>query len=411
MLNKARFKVLSGAIIIGVSAALSMPAFAASETLMNLLSILRDRGSISQDEYNALANAAKNESTQTQKAAQKSAQPAPAHGWWDDTRISGRMYYDMSYINDKRAGVRQSSSGPGFDIKRFYVGIDHKFSDMFSGDVTTDFTYDSTAGATQVYIKKAYLDARISDALDIRFGSTDLPWVPFVEGLYGHRYVENVMIDRTKFGTSADWGLHVNGKLADGMFNYAFSVVNGAGYKHPGVHTNSLDFEGRVNANWNDFVVGVGGYVGKLGKDAESATTYHTAKRFDAVAAWVTSQTRIGVEYFNATDFKNVTSMTSDKAEGVSFFASYQFDPRWSVFGRYDYVKPNKDTNSSLKDNYYNVGVTYTPAKIVDFSLVYKHDHAGDGSLATSNGTIGGLTATTGSGYYDEFGLFSRFRW
>jgi len=416
VLNKAKFKVLSGAIIIGVSAALSTPAFAASETLMNLLSILRDKGSISQDEYNALANAAEHESAQAQKASQPAAQKAeqaaaPAHGWWNDTKISGRMYYNFSYINNKSDGVRQSNSGTGFDIKRFYVSIDHNFTDMFSGDITTDFTYDSNVGATQLYIKKAYLEAKINDALDIRLGSTDLPWIPFVEGLYGHRYVENVLVDRTKFGTSAGWGLHLKGKLANGMLNYAFSVINGAGYKHPGVHTNAMDFEGRVSANWNHFVLGVGGYVGKLGKDVEGTPTYHTAKRLDVIGAWVTDRARLGVEYFHATDFKNVTTVASDTADGYGVFASYQFDPKWSVFGRYDHANPTKDTNSSLKDDYYNVGVTYTPAKIIDLSLVYKHDKIGGGYWGTSNGTIGGSTATTGSGTYDEVGLFSRFRW
>jgi hypothetical protein len=390
---------------------LSAPAFA-GETLKNLLSILRDKGTITQDEYNALIVAANNEEQGAKKAVEKPAAQAetPASGWWDDTKVSGRMYYNFSYINNKRSGVRQSNSGTGFDIKRFYVGIDHKFNDIFSGNVTTDFTYDSNAGATQVYIKKAYLDARISKALDLRLGSTDLPWVPFVEGIYGYRYVENVMIDRTKFGTSADWGLHANGKLGDGTFQYAVSVVNGAGYKHPGVHSNTIDFEGRLSANWNNFILGVGGYVGKLGKNPEGATTYHTANRFDAIGAYKTSDITLGIEYFYAKNWANITSPTSDTAEGVSVFGSYKFNPEWALFGRYDYVKPNKDTNSSLNDDYFNVGIAYSPARIVDFSLVYKRDHAGDGNLNTGNGRIGGLTAVD-SGTYDEVGLFGRFRW
>ena len=408
MINKTKLKMLSGVLVVGATVALSAPAYATSETVMNLLSILRDKGSISQDEYDALVNASKMEEKDMEKAAAK---PTAEKGWWNDTKISGRMYYDMSYINNKSEGVKQSNSGAGFDIKRFYVSIDHKFTDMFAADVTTDFTYDSNVGATQLFIKKAYLEAKVNKALNIRLGSTDLPWVPFVEGLYGYRYVENIMIDRTKFGTSAGWGIHLKGALSDGRLNYAFSVINGAGYKHPGVHTNSVDFEGRVSTKWNNFVLGLGGYVGKLGNDKEGATTFHTAKRLNVIAAYVDSQFRAGVEYFRAWDFKNVTTPASDSAEGVSFFTSYKFNPLWSVFGRYDYVKPTKDTNSNLKDNYFNVGVTYSPAKIVDFSAVYKHDRIGSGTWGTANGTIGGLTSTAGSGTYDEFGLFGRLRW
>lgn len=403
-------KTISIAILVGGVFAFSTPAFA-GDTLMNLLSILRDKGTISQDEYNALVYAANNEDKAAKKAAEKqTAKAEPASGWWDSTKVSGRMYYNYSYINNKRSGARQSNSGTGFDIKRFYVGIDHKFNDTFSGDITTDFTYDSNAGATQVYIKKAYLDAKINDALDLRFGSTDLPWVPFVEGIYGYRYVENVIIDRTKFGTSADWGVHAKGNLGGGI-QYAFSVVNGAGYKHPGVHSNAVDFEGRLSTQWENFILGIGGYVGKLGKSTKGNTpTFHTAQRFDAIGAYKTSDITLGLEYFYAKDWMNVTSTTSDTAEGVSVFASYKFNPEWALFGRYDYVKPHKDTNSSLKDDYFNVGIAYSPAKIVDFSLVYKHDHAGKGSLGTSNGTIGGLNLTS-SGNYDEVGLWGRLRW
>ncbi|MGB8273976.1 MAG: hypothetical protein WCF16_01760 [Alphaproteobacteria bacterium] len=343
---------------------------------------------------------------------QQQAKSTAPSGWWTDTKISGRMFYDLTYIEHKRSGVRQDSSGPGFDIKRFYLGIDHRFDDTFSANITTDFLYDSTAGATQLFIKKAYLDMNLAPEIDVRFGSTDLPWVPFVEDIYGYRYVEAILIDRTKFGTSADWGVHAKGKLANGLIHYAVAAVNGAGYKHPftGAHTNVMDFEGRVDLDWNNFILAVGGYVGKLGKDVDSVATPHTANRFDAIAAYKTEQVALGVEYFIANDWNNVTSVTSDQAEGVSVFGSYKFAPMWAVFTRYDYMEPNQDTNSSLNDNYFNVGITYSPAKIVDFSLAYKHEWADHGNLSTANGTIGGLTTMT-DGTYDEAGVWARFRW
>jgi len=336
-------------------------------------------------------------------------------GWWDNTSISGRMYFDISNIdhesNGSKAGL--TDNGTGFDIKRFYVSIDHKFDDVWSADVTTDVTYDSTASVSQIFLKKAYLQAKVwGDAFTVRAGSADMPWIPFVEGLYGYRYVENTLIDRTKFGTSADWGVHFLGKLADGLINYQLSVVNGAGYKKIPIgggtnRSNTVDVEGRVNLNWDDFVVGVGGYTGKLGKDVEGTTTYHTAQRFDAIAAYVSGPIRAGVEYFNANDWNNVTTTTSDSADGWGGFVSYKFMPEFAVFGRYDYVTPNKDTNNILHDNYYNFGITWSPIKIVDLSLVYKHDEASHGTISTSNGTIGGSV----NGTYSEVGLFGQFQW
>jgi hypothetical protein len=341
----------------------------------------------------------------------------PKTGWWENTSVSGRMYFDATHIDHKSNGAKTGlvDNGYGFDIKRFYIGIDHKFNDIFSANVTTDFTYagkSTETNTTRLYLKKAFLQAKVDDALVLRLGSTDLPWVPFVEDVYGYRHVENTLIDRTSFGTSADWGAHASGKLAGGVLNYAVAVVNGAGYKNPpgagnAKHFQSVDFEGRVNANWQNFIVGVGGYVGKLGNDVQGARTFHTASRFDALAAYVAGPMRVGVEYFTANNWKNVNSATADKAEGIGGFVSYKFLPEWSVFGRYDYVKPNKDTNSSLHENYYNVGIQWSPAKIVDFALAYKHDRAEHGTIGTSNGTIGGSR----NGTYSEIGIWGQFRW
>lgn len=350
-----------------------------------------------------------------QRQAQMQA-PAPSmlQGWWDNTSIGGTAYLDFSNIAHSSNGVRQSDTGTNFDLKRFYVAIDHKFDNVWSANITTDVTYDSTTKASQVYIKKAYLQAKVAgDMLVVRLGSADLPWIPFVEGLYGYRYVENTLIDRTKFGTSADWGAHVLGNLDNGLIAYQFSVINGSGYKVIPIggganRSKSVDFEGRINLNYDGFVLGVGGYNGDLGKDVQGGTAVdHTATRFNAVAAYVTGDIHAGIEYFNASDWNNVTTTTSDSAQGWGSFLSYKFMPEFSVFGRYDYVTPNRKTNSALHDNYYNLGVTWSPTKIVDLSLVYKHDQASNGTIATSNGTIGGSK----NGDYSEVGLFTQLKW
>ena len=349
--------------------------------------------------------------------------PPPPSGWWSNTSISGRMYFDVTNISNKVNGVRSTAAtntttsgatngnGTNFDIKRFYVGIDHTFNDVYSANVTTDATYDANVSAGQLYLKKAYLQAKYDPAFVIRLGSADLPWVPYAEGLYGYRYLENVMIDRTKFGTSADWGVHVLGTLFDGILNYQLSAVNGGGYKKTPVGSDAnrfstMDFEGRISAVYQGFNLAVGGYSGKLGQ-ASGVTTFHTAQRFDVLGAYVADGLRVGVEYFQANDWTAVKSVTPDSAHGVSGFASYQVLPQWAVFGRYDSVDPTTKTVPLLNDNYYTFGITYSPIKIVDFSLAYKHDDVGHGTLGTSNGTIGGSV----NGSYNEIGLWGDLQW
>jgi hypothetical protein len=327
---------------------------------------------------------------------------------------------DFSNIEHKVSGTKQSDTGTNFDLKRFYLSVDHKFDDVWSANLTTDVTYDATTKASQLFIKKAWLQAKVwDDAFVVRAGASDMAWIPFVEGLYGYRYVENTLIDRTKFGTSTDWGGHFFGKFADGLVNYQVSVVNGSGYKADPIgggvnRSKGLDVEGRVNLNWDGFVVGVGGYEGKLGLDIQGAApTFHTATRFDAVAAYSVPGIHIGFEYFDANDWGNVKTapgLPTDDAEGYGAFASYDFMPQFGVFGRYDYVTPLETSAKKLHDNYYNFGVTWHATKIVDVSLVYKHDSASDGVLATSNGTIGSTVAGA-SGAYNEVGVFTQLKW
>src|SRR5215831_3985687 len=139
----------------------------------------------------------------------------------ETTTVSGKAFIDVTDYNLKNDGVDSANNGFGIDVKRFYLGVTHVFDDTWSANITTDFNYVGNDGETQLFIKKAYVQAKLSDAFVGRIGSADLPWVPYVEDLYGYRYVENVLVDRLKFGTSADWGLHAGGKVNDGMFSYA----------------------------------------------------------------------------------------------------------------------------------------------------------------------------------------------
>jgi len=356
-------------------------------------------------------------------------------GWWYNTKVSGRMYFDATQYEQKLNGNDVASQkGIGFDIKRFYIGIDHKFDSVWSANITTDFLYDSSAkNATQIYIKKAFLDAHLDDALDIKLGSTDMPWIPFAEGVYGYRYVENTLIDRLKLGNSADWGVHFSGKFGDGgMFAYAVSVINGAGYKTPPgagnqVRFKSVDVEGRLSANIDHFTVAVGGYDGRLGKDMQGAATpaIHDATRFNALAAYTDDMFRVGVEYFSARDFLEVAPTAAncpgglaknckDSDDGYSGFAAVKFDPQWAVFGRYDWIeeKTNDTSIRRPRDGYYNVGVEWTPAKIVSLALVYKHDSEDHGKLSQQNGSgTLGTNSLGAKGTYNEIGLFGVFQW
>lgn len=342
-------------------------------------------------------------SPQPAEAKQSTTVPAPLQ-WAADTKISGRVYYNMSSVSAKDASGANVQKEGGFQIKRVYVGIDHKFNDVLSGNVTTDISPISGIGQT-LYIKKAYLQAKFNPALIIRLGAADMPWVPYSEGLNGYRHIEKVITDLDGFGTSSDWGVHVMGSAADGVLSYQLSAIDGGGYRNPQL-SKAIDFEGRLSLTYKGFNAAVGGYTGKLGKDVQGATVFHTANRLNALLAYQ-GQVQdipftIGGEYFYAKNWKQILAPLEDASSGYSLFASVVPLAQWSLFGRYDWVKPSRMLNPLQKDNYYQFGIQYSPAHIVDLALVYKRDNADDGLK------IGNLGA--GQATRNELGLYGQFR-
>lgn len=365
--------------------------------------------------------------------------------------IGGKIFADLTNIDQQNNGTDTSNSGTGVDVKRFYIIVNEKFDDMWSAKLESDATYNSVTASTctgtgatlkcttgttaqqvDVYMKNAYLQMTLDPAFWVKLGEADNPWIPFVEGVYNHRYVENVLVDRLKFASSADWGLSAGGDLLGKTLSYQVSVVNGNGYKNP-TRSKTMDVEGRVSCQpIRGVILAIGGYEGKLGQDkyANDVTiagvsvpqTYRTASRADALVAYVGDGLRAGVEYFSANDWTNGisglsdvneytssgASNPSDKADGESVFVSYDFTPMFGAFGRYDNAKLSKDLAPDLKDEYFDVGVEAHPIKNVDVAFAYKHEKMDGGPAAESFATANGAAINEANGKYDEVGIWTR---
>ena len=283
----------------------------------------------------------------------------------NNTNLSGRMYFDFTSIDDKNSDKgKTDKSGIGLDVKRFYLGVDHKFNDVWSMNLTTDFNYSSSDGQTSLFVKKAYVQGKFDQAAVFRIGSTDMPWIPFVENYYGFRYVENTLTDRLKYGNSADWGLHLGGDIgASKSLNYAVSVVNGRGYKNPG-RSKGVDAEARVGfVPFENMVVAVGGYSGHRGQETENINAPNTAQRGDFMVAYASDAFRLGAEYFTARNWNNVLTTATDKADGYSLWGSVAVADGVNLFARYDNAKLSKTMDRANTDTYYNAGVEFQLTK------------------------------------------------
>ncbi|MDR2961019.1 MAG: OprO/OprP family phosphate-selective porin [Stenotrophomonas sp.] len=298
----------------------------------------------------------------------------------NDNKIGGRMFFDLTNIDKTSNGKDTAASGTGLDVKRFYLTVDHKFNDIWSANLTTDFQYSSAIGNTELFVKKAYVQGSFDPAFNLRVGAADMPWIPYVEKFYGMRYVENTLTDRLKYGNSSDWGLHGFGNLGNN-FNYAVSVVSGAGYKNP-TRSKGMDVEGRVAYTPNEnFVVAVGGYSGKLGKETDIQSAENTYTRANAMVAYADSDFRVGGEYFQAKNLNNVTTVATDKSSGWSVWGSVRVtDGGINVFGRYDDTDVSKTLDPTLGDKYWNVGVEFPVMKNLKLSTVYKYTHLANAS-------------------------------
>jgi hypothetical protein len=322
------------------------------------------------------------------------------------TTVGGKMYGDLTYNHLTGNGHELSKSGIGTDVKRFYFSLGHRYNDIWSVHLTTDFKYESHETNTQLFVKTAYVQAKFSPLATVRLGSANMPWIPYDEGLYGFRYVENTLIDRLGFGHSADWGAHLLGK--EGMFNYAFSAVNGGGYHNP-TRTKTVDVGGRIGIEpLPGLNLAVGGYVGKLGNNDSGTATFHTAKRLDLVAAYVQPAYRVGFEYFKAYDWHRVASTTSDRGYGISAWGSVSPMRHITLFARFDYAKPSQDLQPGLTDYYFNVGAQYQAYKNVVLALAFKHEKQNNGSWKTSNTSVKPMQFNTVN--YNEVGLWTQVK-
>src|SRR5881394_2044813 len=237
-------------------------------------------------------------------AATRAAEPG-------ETTIGGRAFVDLTNVDETSNGVKTDASGTGLDVKRFYFILGHQFDKVWSVNLTTDFNYVANDSETQLFVKKAYVEGKFSDAFTLRIGSADVPLIPWVEGLYGNRYIENVLVEHLSLEASADWGVHTLGAFAGGKMHYAASAITGAGYKTP-TRSETLDFDGRVDFEPVDGLSLALFYrTGKRGLERQTVTTFHTADRSEVLAAYVKPKFKVGVEYFQADNWNQVLSPLS----------------------------------------------------------------------------------------------------
>ncbi len=303
------------------------------------------------------------------------------------THVGGKLFVDVTHQEQKTRGVRTVDDTDA-DLKRFFLTLDHRFSDVWSAHFTTDVHWQRHQDPTDVWLRYAYLQGRFSKAFTLRVGSAPMPWQGLVNHWYGYRYVEKDLTMRAKVGNAADWGVHALGALGDGgRVEYAAAVVTGAGYKKPRLG-NGPDMAARLSFQPGEHtVIGVGGYRGTLGRGAGSRTRMHTAQRWSLMAAYADKRWRVGAQYFHGDNFTRVVKAGNDSSDGWSAWVSVQLTPRISVFARHDHLEPSRSLDPERRDRYSNLGVEWKAYKWLRLAAVFKRERLvrDDEHLETAN--------------------------
>jgi hypothetical protein len=346
-----------------------------------------------------------------------SPKPAPPPPAFPKTTIGGRVYADTTWKEnkDEGTGTKSSDSGYGIDVKRFYFTVGHDFNATWSALFQTDIG-DQGAKRYDVFVKKAYIQYKADNAAIFQLGAADTPWIPFVEGIVGTRYLEQTITDSLGFGYSSEWGIHFFGKALDNKLGYNLQIGNGKGYSNPG-RSESVDFEGRVNYEViPGLMLALGGYSGYRGQNTYNTPALHKATRFDGLVNWVIGPVKVGGEYFTADNWNQVTKTPEDKSDGYATWLQYTFAKDWTAFAQYWDTNPSKDLSPDLNGTYYNLGIQWKPVKAVTAALAYKYAEvkggiikAGQGNTVSfGNGTIGS-TVPGAKGTYNEIGFWFSF--
>lgn len=260
------------AALAGALLGAGQPARAQSEIFDDLLQTLRDKGVLSQEEYDALKQAREEERmeqrAERRRQALKEAQTVEKEEKSkeeDKTALKGRFrdgftfesgdkQHSISVTGRVQADYRNFSenstnanSADTFDVRRAYLGVQGKFFNDWTFDVTADFA--STSGSPSSHLDVAWLNWGRFQGLQARAGQFKMPFS--LEELTSSRFID--FQERSLVNSlvpAKERGAMLHGTPFKGVF-YGAALSNGAGKNTNETNSvqDSQDVIARLGAN------------------------------------------------------------------------------------------------------------------------------------------------------------------
>lgn len=279
--------------------------------------------------------------------------------------VSGLIFFDF----EAQRGADDGNENE-FELRRCYINFKSDLGDDWYARATADVTRDKaktvevidpatdlpvvpaeevTVPATSgilMRLKYAYLQKKnIFEGSNLTIGLAATPWIGYVDKLFGHRFATKSLTDQTGILSSADLGLSLDGKYADGLVSYKAGIFNGEGYSKPEDDIDKV-LQARVTLKpfakgMNELLKGVqlSGFVAQpagVGDDDDG-------KRIGGLAGCSVKRWALFVTVVQAEDGAPATT-----SEGVGVYGRFKLTDNLGLFARYYDLDP--DSKAALDE-------------------------------------------------------------
>jgi len=297
-----------------------------------------------------------------------------------DIKFGGKIYADMTQKSVTKAAVKTTTQGT--NLTRSYFQAKTDLDDVWSVAFKVDVSNEAATGLKKnnsIFLKQAQLTGHFGESFNAKLGIIGTAWVGHEEHMFGHRYISKAFVDTQGLDSSADAGVGVYGKVADGMFNYEVDLINGAGYGNT-TATNGQDINTRFGINVSGLTVDLGYRTGYKGTKVQGATplktstgakdtltqvlvTYGMGHDFRVGAGYIVDKLSAGQKIKAGVQ----TAVTARKITGMNLFATAKFSDQLGVFATYQTAKSDKVGSATEKRTV--VSIDYQAQKKVVLSL------------------------------------------
>ncbi len=305
-------------------------------------------------------------------------------------KFSGYMFGDyfyniardtaFSHANLPNSALTGAKGDQAFQFRRIYFTYDNDISERFTARfrLEADQAANTSNGKIGVMVKDAYLRWKnVFKWNDLVFGLQPTADIDIVETAWGYRSLEKTIVDLRGIVSSRDLGLALKGKTDEaGIFSYWVLVGNGNGNAPENDKYKRFYLTAVVKPIKNLQVMAYADYGAranindKFSTSVPKATIANGTMTYHAFVGYAEpDKYSVGLEGFmtsTANGLSTTTAYKSKPSQGISAWASVNFQPDLALVGRYDFYDPNSDSDyKGDARNYFLGAFVWKPDKNV----------------------------------------------